>query len=82
LAAAELKWGKYYPTIFKSWHKYWNLLANIHKDFPHLKRIMYTTDPLESFHRTIRKVIKKKKIYLIRKRYSQVGLLGYTKRSY
>ena len=74
MAAAELKWAKYYPTIFKSWHKYWNLLANIHKDSPLLKRIMYTTDPLESFHRTIRKRIKKKENFLIRKRYSQAGL--------
>jgi transposase-like protein len=60
LAAAELKWGKKYPAIFKSWHKHWDRLANIYKYSPQLKRIMYTTNPIESYHRMIRKVTKTK----------------------
>jgi transposase-like protein len=60
LEAAELKWGKKYPAIFKSWHKHWDRLANIYKYSPQLKRIMYTTNPIESYHRMIRKVTKTK----------------------
>jgi len=60
LESAEQKWGKKYPTIFKSWHKHWDRLANIYKYSPQLKRIMYTTNPIESYHRMIRKVTKTK----------------------
>lgn len=60
LATAELKWGKKYPSIFKSWHKHWDRLANLYKYTPQLKRIMYTTNPIESYHRMIRKVTKTK----------------------
>ena len=60
LDAAEIKWGKKYPAIFKSWHKHWDRLSNIYKYTPELKRIMYTTNPIESYHRMIRKVTKKK----------------------
>ena len=60
LETAELKWGKKYPAIFKSWHKHWDRLANIYKYTPQLKRIMYTTNPIESYHRMIRKVTKTK----------------------
>lgn len=60
LEAAELKWGKKYPAIFKSWHKHWDRLSNIYKYAPQLKRIMYTTNPIESYHRMIRKVTKTK----------------------
>ena len=60
LEAAEMKWGKKYPAIFKSWHKHWDRLSNIYKYTPELKRIMYTTNPIESYHRMIRKVTKTK----------------------
>lgn len=60
LDAAEMKWGKKYPAIFKSWHKHWDRLSNIYKYTPELKRIMYTTNPIESYHRMIRKVTKTK----------------------
>ena len=60
LDAAEIKWGKKYPAIFKSWHKHWDRLSNIYKYTPELKRIMYTTNPIESYHRMIRKVTKTK----------------------
>jgi transposase-like protein len=60
LETAELKWGKKYPAIFKSWHKNWDRLSNLYKYSPQLKRIMYTTNPIESYHRMIRKVTKTK----------------------
>lgn len=60
LEAAEMKWGKKYPAIFKSWEKNWDRLSNIYKYSPELKRIMYTTNPIESYHRMIRKVTKTK----------------------
>ncbi len=60
LDVAEEKWGKKYPAIFISWRKYWDRLANIYKYGAELKRIIYTTNPIESYHRMIRKVTKTK----------------------
>lgn len=60
LDAAELKWGKKYPAIFKSWHANWNRLSTIFKYREELKRIIYTTNPIESYHRMVRKTTKTK----------------------
>lgn len=60
LLLAEDKWGKKYPAIFKSWHTHWDRLANIYKYNKELRRIIYTTNPIESYHRMIRKVTKTK----------------------
>ena len=60
LDLAEEKWGKKYPAIFTSWRKHWDRLANIYKYGTDLKRIIYTTNPIESYHRMIRKVTKTK----------------------
>jgi transposase-like protein len=57
---AKSKWGKKYPAIFKSWEKNWDRLANIYKYSDHLKRLIYTTNPIESYHRMVRKVTKTK----------------------
>jgi putative transposase len=60
LDAAEENWGKKYPAIFTSWRKHWDRLANIYKYGAELRRIIYTTNPIESYHRMIRKVTKTK----------------------
>ena len=60
LELARGKWNKKYPAIFRSWDKNWDRLANIYKYSTHLKRLMYTTNPIESYHRMIRKVTKTK----------------------
>lgn len=60
LDIAEEKWGKKYPAIFISWRKHWDRLSNIYKYGPELRRIIYTTNPIESYHRMIRKVTKTK----------------------
>ena len=60
LEAAELKWGNKYPAVFKSWKHNWNRLAIIFQYRHELKRIIYTTNPIESYHRMVRKVTKTK----------------------
>jgi transposase-like protein len=60
LEAAELKWGSKYPAVFKSWKQHWDRLAIIFQYRKELKRIIYTTNPIESYHRMVRKVTKTK----------------------
>lgn len=59
LTQAEEKWGKY-SVIFKSWRSNWDRLATFFQYPPALRKIIYTTNPIESYHRMVRKVTKTK----------------------
>lgn len=60
LEQAENNWGKQYPIIFKSWRANWDRLSKFF-DYPAaIRRIIYTTNPIESYHRMVRKVTKTK----------------------
>lgn len=60
LDEAEVKWGKKYPGVFKSWRTHWDRLSRFY-DYPlAIRRIIYTTNPIESYHRMVRKVTKTK----------------------
>lgn len=58
--AFEVKWAKKYGYVIEQWHTNWDeLLAFM--DFPiDMRRMIYTTNPVEALHRIIRKVIKGK----------------------
>lgn len=60
LQKAENKWGEKYPSVFKSWKNNWDRLSCFYKYPAALRRIIYTTNPIESFHRMVRKVTKTK----------------------
>lgn len=60
LAAAEEIWGVKYKAVFRSWHNNWERLTNFFKYPPALRRIIYTTNPIESYHRMVRKATKTK----------------------
>jgi transposase-like protein len=59
----EAKWGAKYPLVIKSWVNNWDSLSNYFKYPPAIKKIIYTTNPIESFHRQIRKVTKTKSVF-------------------
>jgi transposase-like protein len=54
------KWGKKYPVVLKSWRTNWEPLSQYFKYPEELRRIIYTTNIIESFHRQIRKYTKSK----------------------
>lgn len=54
------KWGKKYPVILSSWRNNWDQLSNYFKYPPEIRRIVYTTNIIEGYHRQIRKVTKTK----------------------
>lgn len=56
----EEKWGKKYPIITKSWRTNWHKLSTFFKYTADIRRIIYTTNTIEGFHRQIRKVTKTK----------------------
>ena len=60
LLELEQKWGKKYPAVFKSWNDNWENLSQYFKYPEELRRIIYTTNIVEGFHRQIRKYTKNK----------------------
>ncbi len=56
----EEAWGKKYPIVIKSWHENWEELTTYFEYDEHIRKIIYTTNAVEGFHRQIRKVTKTK----------------------
>ncbi len=56
----EEAWGKKYPIVIKSWHENWEELTTYFQYDEHIRKIIYTTNAVEGFHRQIRKVTKTK----------------------
>lgn len=54
------KWGKKYPVVIKSWQANWDSLSQYFKYPEELRRIIYTTNIVEGFHRQVRKYTKSK----------------------
>jgi transposase-like protein len=59
----EETWGKQYPLIVRSWRNNWDELATFFKYSPELRKLIYTTNMIESYHRQLRKVTKGKSIF-------------------
>ena len=60
LSAFEVVWGKKYKYIVKQWNENWGeLMAFL--DFPiSIRKMIYTTNPVEALHRIMRKLVKSK----------------------
>ena len=63
LDSFEEVWGKKYPLSIKSWRTNWAELATFFKYPKKLRKIIYTTNSAESYHRQLRKVTKTKSIF-------------------
>ena len=60
LTDLDSAWGKKYPIVIKSWRVNWNELSAFFKYPEEIRRIIYTTNVIEGFHRQLRKVSKTK----------------------
>lgn len=60
LVILEEKWGKRYALVITSWKNNWEKLTTYFKYTEDIKRLIYTTNTIEGFHRQIRKVTKTK----------------------
>lgn len=56
----ETKWGKLYPIVFRSWRSNWARLSNYFKYPEPIRRLIYTTNTVEGYHRMVRKITKSK----------------------
>jgi transposase-like protein len=58
LESLSEKWEKKYPVVIKSWQDNWHKLSTYFKYTADIRRIIYTTNTIEGFHRQVRKVTK------------------------
>ena len=56
----EAKWGKQYPIVLRSWRTNWERLSNYFKYPEPIRKLIYTTNTVEGYHRMVRKVTKTK----------------------
>jgi transposase-like protein len=60
LLTLEEKWGNKYPMVIKSWQNNWSNLSTYFKFSKEIRTLIYTTNPIEGFHRQVRKYTKTK----------------------
>lgn len=60
LETVEQNWGKKYPVVLSSWQRNWEKLTTYFKYPADIRRMIYTTNTIEGYHRQIRKVTKTK----------------------
>lgn len=60
LDSFEQKWGKKYPIVIKSWRSNWEKLSTFFAYPEAIRRVIYTTNTIEGYHRQLRKVTKTK----------------------
>ena len=54
----EVKWGAQYPAIAPSWRRAWEHVVPMFAFPPAIRKMIYTTNAVESLHRSLRKIIK------------------------
>lgn len=59
----EKTWGVKYPLVVQSWRRNWGEIATFFKYPPEIRKLIYTTDMIESYHRQLRKVTKGKAVF-------------------
>lgn len=60
LLKLDEKWGRKYPVPLQGWYQNWDSLSTFFKYDTHIRKVIYTTNIVEGFHRQVRKVTKTK----------------------
>jgi putative transposase len=63
LEAFAKKWDKQYPLISKSWRANWAQVIPMFAFPPEIRKVMYTTNAIESVNMTLRKVSRNHRIF-------------------
>jgi len=63
LEAFAASWDEKYPMISKSWRNHWDNLNTLFNYPPEIRKVIYTTNAIESLNSVIRKSTRKRKIF-------------------
>lgn len=56
-------WGSKYPQVVLSWKRHWSELATFFRYPEEVRRLIYTTNPIESLNSRVRKTVKGKNVF-------------------
>src|SRR5690606_23983999 len=56
----QTNWHGKYPKVIESWRRHWDRLSNYFQYPKEIRKIIYTTNIIEGFHRQLRSVTKSK----------------------
>ena len=59
----EAKWDERFPMIGRSWRTHWENLRTFYDYSPEIRKVIYTTNAIESLNHSLRKVTKNKKSF-------------------
>jgi len=54
------KWDGKYPSVSKLWQRHWEHIIPFFDYLPEIRKVIYTTNAIESLNRSLRKVLKTK----------------------
>ena len=57
------KWEKDYPNVMKSWHKNWDVISTIFKFSMEVRKVIYTTNAIESLNSGYRRLNKQRSVF-------------------
>ena len=63
LDTLEGKWGETYSIVIKSWRDNWERLTKYFRYTPAIRKLIYTTNTVEGYHRQVRKVTKNRGVF-------------------
>jgi transposase-like protein len=63
LSNLDTKWGEKYPIVIRSWQENWQNLSRYFQYTAEIRKLIYTTNTVEGYHRQIRKVTKTKGVF-------------------
>jgi putative transposase len=63
LASLGQTWNARYPTIHRSWDKHWEQLTAFFAFPPEIRKVIYTTNAIESLNSSMRKILKTRRAF-------------------
>lgn len=75
----EQKWGEAYPIVIRSWQENWERLSAYFAFTAPIRRVIYTTNTVEGYHRQLRKVTKNKGVFPNDTALEKLVYLAYTR---
>ncbi|MEG2651837.1 MAG: IS256 family transposase [Eubacterium sp.] len=63
LERVNQKWAPKYPGALRSWAKNWDALSPIFKFSPDVRKVIYTTNAIESLNATYRKLNRQRRVF-------------------
>ena len=63
LQEVKTKWQVKYPNSMKSWETNWNVLTPIYKFSPEVRKVIYTTNAIESLNSTYKRLNAQRTVF-------------------